>query len=121
MGAAALDILSPRDKTHGASTAVCIEMLSQSMGGFAGALRNLRLVGNQMPFNKIGMVNGHVESSSPDAAGLPDARERDRKDTREHAMPPSGFRTLAVLDSPRTSNATTNGSGFQPACSSPRK
>jgi hemolysin D len=46
------------------------------------------------------MVNGHVEYVSPDAAELPDTRERDRKDTREHVMPPSGFRTLVVLDSP---------------------
>ena len=52
------------------------------------------------PFNKYGMVNGHVEYVSPDAAELPDSRERDRKDTREHVMPPSGFRTLVVLDSP---------------------
>ena len=52
------------------------------------------------PFNKYGMVNGHVEYVSPDAAELPDTRERDRKDTREHVMPPSGFRTLVVLDSP---------------------
>ena len=46
------------------------------------------------------MVNGHVEYVSPDAAELADTRERDRKDTREHVMPPSGFRTLVVLDSP---------------------
>lgn len=52
------------------------------------------------PFNKYGMVNGHVETISPDAAELPDTRERDRKDTREHVMPPSGFRTLVALDSP---------------------
>ena len=52
------------------------------------------------PFNKYGMVNGHVETISPDAAELPDTRERDRKDTRTHVMPPSGFRTLVVLDSP---------------------
>jgi hemolysin D len=52
------------------------------------------------PFNKYGMVNGHVEYVSPDAAELPDTRERDRKDTREHVMPPSGFRTLVALDSP---------------------
>jgi hemolysin D len=41
------------------------------------------------------MVNGH-----PDAAGVPDTRDRDRKDTREHVMAPSGFRTLVALDSP---------------------
>jgi len=52
------------------------------------------------PFNKYGMVNGYVEYVSPDAAELPDTRERDRKDTREHVMPPSGFRALVVLDSP---------------------
>ena len=52
------------------------------------------------PFNKYGMVNGHVETISPDAAELPDTRERDRKDTREHVMPPSGFRALVALDSP---------------------
>jgi len=27
-------------------------------------------------------------------------RARDRKDTREHVMPPSGFRMLVALDSP---------------------
>ncbi len=52
------------------------------------------------PFNKYGMVKGRVEYVSPDAAELPDTRERDRKDTREHVMPPSGFRTLVTLDSP---------------------
>ncbi|MEO8008461.1 MAG: HlyD family efflux transporter periplasmic adaptor subunit [Betaproteobacteria bacterium] len=52
------------------------------------------------PFNKYGMVKGHVEYVSPDAAELPDTRERDRKDTREHVMPPSGFRALVALDSP---------------------
>ena len=52
------------------------------------------------PFNKYGMVNGHVEYVSPDTAELPDTRERDRKDTREHVMPPSGFRALVALDSP---------------------
>jgi hypothetical protein len=34
------------------------------------------------------------------AAELSDTRERDRKDTREDVMPPSGFRTLVALDSP---------------------
>jgi hypothetical protein len=52
------------------------------------------------PFNKYGMVNGHVEYVSPDAADLPDTRKRDRKDTREHVISPSGFRTLVELDSP---------------------
>ena len=52
------------------------------------------------PFNKVGMVNGHVETISPDAAELPDTRERDRKDTREHVRPPSAFRALVALDSP---------------------
>jgi hemolysin D len=52
------------------------------------------------PFNKYGMVKGRVEYVSPDAAELPDTRERDRKDSREHVMPPSGFRTLVTLDSP---------------------
>lgn len=51
-------------------------------------------------FNKYGMVDGRVEYVSPDAAELPDTRERDRKDTREHVMPPSGFRTLVTLNSP---------------------
>jgi hemolysin D len=46
------------------------------------------------------MVKGRVEYVSPDAAELPDTRERDRKDTREHVMPPSGFRTLVTLQSP---------------------
>jgi hemolysin D len=46
------------------------------------------------------MVNGRVETISPDAAELPDTRARERKDTRKHVMPPSGFRTLVALDSP---------------------
>ena len=46
------------------------------------------------------MAKGHVEYVSPDAAELPDTRERDRKDTREHVMPHSGFRALVALDSP---------------------
>ncbi len=50
------------------------------------------------PFNKYGMVQGRVEYLSPDAAELPDVRERDRKDGREHVMPPSGFRALVALD-----------------------
>ena len=44
------------------------------------------------------MTNGHVETISPDAAELPDTR--DRRDTREHVMPSSGFRTLVMQDSP---------------------
>ena len=46
------------------------------------------------------MINGHVECVSPDAAELPDTRESDRKDTREHVRAPSGFRTLVALDLP---------------------
>lgn len=52
------------------------------------------------PFQKYGMAGGRVEYVSPDAAELPDTRERDRKDTRTHVMPPSGFRALVALDSP---------------------
>ncbi|MGH8766811.1 MAG: HlyD family type I secretion periplasmic adaptor subunit [Burkholderiales bacterium] len=52
------------------------------------------------PFQKYGMMKGKVEHVSPDAAELPDVRERDRKDTQEHVMPPTGFRTLIVLDQP---------------------
>ncbi len=52
------------------------------------------------PFNKFGMVKGRVETVSADAAELPDARDRDRKDVREHVMPPSGFRTLVRLERP---------------------
>jgi HlyD family secretion protein len=52
------------------------------------------------PFHKYGMVEGRVDYLSPDAAELPDTRERDRKDTRAHVMPPSGFRALVTLDSP---------------------
>jgi len=50
--------------------------------------------------NKYGMVKGRVEYLSPDAAELPDVRERDRKDGQEHVMPPSGFRALVALDTP---------------------
>lgn len=52
------------------------------------------------PFNKYGMARGRVEYVSPDAAQLPDVRERDRKDGEEHVMPPSGFRALVSLDTP---------------------
>jgi len=52
------------------------------------------------PFNKYGMAKGRVEYVSPDAAELPDVRERDRKDGQEHVMPPSGFRALVTLDVP---------------------
>lgn len=51
-------------------------------------------------FSKYGMVEGRVEYVSPDAAELPDTRERDRRDARTHVMPPSGFRALVALDSP---------------------
>lgn len=51
-------------------------------------------------FQKYGMAAGRVEYVSPDAAELPDTRSRDRKDTRSHVMPPSGFRALVALDSP---------------------
>jgi hemolysin D len=50
-------------------------------------------------FQKYGMVEGVVEYVSPDAAELPDTRERDRRDARTHVMPPSGFRALVALDS----------------------
>ncbi len=50
------------------------------------------------PFQKYGMVTGVVEYVSPDAAELPDTRERDRRDQKEHVMPPSGFRGLVTLD-----------------------
>ena len=46
------------------------------------------------------MAKGLVEYVSPDAAQLSDTRERERKDTREYVMPPSGFRALVALDSP---------------------
>lgn len=52
------------------------------------------------PFNKYGMFEGRVEYVSADAAELPDTRERDRKDTRAHVMPPSGLRAMVALDSP---------------------
>ena len=51
-------------------------------------------------FNKYGMAKGHIEYVSLDAAELPDTRERDRKDTREHVRPPFGFRALVALDLP---------------------
>lgn len=51
------------------------------------------------PFNKFDMVNGQVETISPDTGELPATREHDRKDTREDVMPTSGFRTLVMLDS----------------------
>ena len=68
--------------------------------GFVEVKQPVKIKLAAFPFNKYGMLNGHVETISADAAELPDTRERDRKDTREHVMPPSGFRTLIVLDSP---------------------
>ena len=41
-----------------------------------------------------------MAATSNNAAELPNTRERDRKDTRERVMPPSGFRALVALDSP---------------------
>jgi hemolysin D len=68
--------------------------------GFVEVNQAVKLKVAAFPFNKYGMVNGHVETISSDATELPDTRERDRKDTREHVMPPSGFRALVALDSP---------------------
>jgi len=68
--------------------------------GWVEVDQSVKLKFAAFPFHKYGMVKGRVEYVSPDAAELPDSRERDRKDTREHVMPPSGFRTLVVLDSP---------------------
>ena len=61
----------------------CIKIFSQSIGAFAGTGGKLLFKwSTRWPFNKVGMVNGHVETISPDAAELPDTRGRDRKDTR---------------------------------------
>jgi HlyD family secretion protein len=49
------------------------------------------------PFQKYGMIEGVVEYVSPDAATLPDTRERERNDAQPHVMPPSGFRALVTL------------------------
>jgi len=67
-------------------------------GGFVQTGQAVKLKLAAYPFQKYGMVKATVEHVSPDAAELPDVRERDRKDTQEHVMPPSGFRTLIVLD-----------------------
>jgi HlyD family secretion protein len=50
------------------------------------------------PFTKYGMLKGRVDYVSPDAAELPDTRERDRKDGQEHVMPSSGFRAIVALE-----------------------
>jgi len=68
--------------------------------GFVEAGQPVKVKLAPYPFNKYGMVKGRVEYLSPDAAELPDVRERDRKDGQEHVMPPSGFRALVALDSP---------------------
>jgi hemolysin D len=68
--------------------------------GFVEVGQAVMLKIGAFPFNKYGMAKGTVEYVSPDAAELPDTRERDRKDTREHVMPPTGFRTLVTLDAP---------------------
>ena len=66
------------------------------------------------------MTNSHVETISPDAAELPDTRDRDRKDIREHVMPPSGFRALVALVALDSPYLERDGKQFgsQPACSS---
>ncbi|MEX0958665.1 MAG: HlyD family type I secretion periplasmic adaptor subunit [Burkholderiales bacterium] len=69
--------------------------------GFVRTGQPVRLKLAAYPFHKYGMVEGVVEYVSPDAAELPDVRERDRKDAREHVMPPSGFRALVALQSDR--------------------
>ena len=68
--------------------------------GFVDVDQPVKLKVAAFPFNKYGMVKGHVETISADSAELPDVRERDRKDGAEHVMPPSGFRALVALDSP---------------------
>ena len=68
--------------------------------GFIEAGQPVKVKLAPYPFNKYGMVKGRVEYLSPDAAELPDVRERDRKNGQEHVMPPSGFRALIVLDTP---------------------
>ena len=79
----------------------CVErFFRRASAGPPELCENFSRLATRWPFNEVGMVNGHVEYVSPDAAELPDTRERDRKDTREHVMPPSGFRTLVALDSP---------------------
>ena len=50
-----------------------------------------------------------------DAAELPDTRERNRKDTREHVMPPSFARWWHWIPL----YLGRNNSGSQPVCSSP--
>jgi hemolysin D len=68
--------------------------------GFVEVGQSVKLKVGAFPFNKYGMAKGIVQYVSPDAAELPDTRKRDRRDTREHAMPPSGFRTLVTLHHP---------------------
>ena len=56
---------------------------------------------DQQPDGRSTCTTGRwVGTISPEAAELSDTRERDRKDIREHVMPPAGFRTLVALDSP---------------------
>ncbi len=69
-------------------------------GGWIEVNQTVKIKLAAFPFHKYGMLSGHVEYVSPDAAELPDTRERDRKDTRGHVMPPSGFRALIALDAP---------------------
>jgi hypothetical protein len=44
------------------------------------------------------MVNVHIETISPDAAELPDTRERDRKDNRLCYC--AGFRKGSIMSAP---------------------
>jgi len=68
--------------------------------GFVREGQPVKLKAVAYPFQKYGMVEGVVEYVSPDAAELPDTRERGRKDVQEHVMPPSGFRALVALKQP---------------------
>ncbi|HWA12787.1 MAG TPA: HlyD family type I secretion periplasmic adaptor subunit [Burkholderiales bacterium] len=87
--------LVPRDEPLKAEV-----WITNEDAGFVEVAQPVKVKVAAYPFHKYGMAQGRVEYLSPDAAELPDVRERDRKDGRSHVMPPSGFRALVALDSP---------------------
>ena len=69
--------------------------------GFVGTGRPVKLKFSAYPFQKYGMVQGHVKHVSPDSSELPQAQNLEReKAGEEHMPPPTGFRALVALDRP---------------------
>jgi len=69
--------------------------------GFMRTGQPVKLKFSAYPFQKYGMVQGHVKHVSPDSSELPQAQNLERKKAgEEHMPPPTGFRALVALDQP---------------------